>query len=77
MATTMDDTTLSTLDLLESRLLRIEHLLYGQAVSPALAQDRSAVEKISQLDRRFSHLLDKFRVYAELIKICTSQRAYC
>ncbi|KAI8680033.1 hypothetical protein NCS57_00283000 [Fusarium keratoplasticum] len=69
MATTMDDTTLSTLDLLESRLLRIEHLLYGQTVSPALAQDRSAVEKIGQLERRFSHLLDKFRVYAELIKI--------
>lgn len=77
MATTMDDTTLSTLDLLESRLLRIEHILYGQTVSPALAQDRSAVEKIGQLERRFSHLLDKFRVYAELIKICTSQRAYC
>ncbi|KAL6352918.1 hypothetical protein LRP88_13395 [Fusarium phalaenopsidis] len=65
----MDDTTLSTLDLLESRLLRIEHLLHGQTVSPALVQDRSAVEKIGQLERRFSHLLDKFRVYAELIKI--------
>ncbi|KAF4979982.1 hypothetical protein FZEAL_3936 [Fusarium zealandicum] len=69
MATTMDDTTLSTLDLLESRLLRIEHLLYGQPVSLALAQDRSAVEKIGQLERRFSSLLTKVRDYGELIKI--------
>ncbi|KAF4469335.1 RO-10 required for nuclear distribution [Fusarium albosuccineum] len=71
MATTMDDTTLSTLDLLESRLLRIEHLLYGQPVSPALAQDRSAVDKIGQLERRFSALISaaRFRPYGELIKI--------
>ncbi|KAH7197954.1 uncharacterized protein B0J16DRAFT_314263 [Fusarium flagelliforme] len=69
MATTMDDTTLSTLDLLESRLLRVEHLLYGQPQTPALAQDRSATDQIGQLERRFSKLLDSFRVYHELMKI--------
>ncbi|KAF4971640.1 hypothetical protein FSARC_1587 [Fusarium sarcochroum] len=69
MATTMDDTTLSTLDLLESRLLRIEHLLYGQSQSPALAQDRSATDQLGQLERRFSTLLSDDRVYGELMKI--------
>ncbi|KAJ4131707.1 hypothetical protein NW768_005904 [Fusarium equiseti] len=69
MATTMDETTLSTLDLLESRLLRVEHLLYGQPQTPALAQDRSATDQIGQLERRFSRLLDDFRVYHELMKI--------
>jgi hypothetical protein len=70
MATTMDETTLSTLELLESRLLRVEHLLYGQSQSPALAQDRSATDQIGQLERRFSNLLYDFRVYHELMKIC-------
>ncbi|KAI5467822.1 hypothetical protein BGZ63DRAFT_399367 [Mariannaea sp. PMI_226] len=68
----MDETTLSTLDLLESRLLRVEHLLYGQNVSPALAQDYSAVEKIDDLEKRFSTLISKIRVYGELLKIYKS-----
>lgn len=67
----MDQTTLSTLDLLESRLLRVEHLLYGQTVSPSLAQDYSAVEKIADLEKRFSTLTSKIRVYGELLRICT------
>lgn len=70
MDSPMDQTTLSTLDLLESRLLRIEHLLYGQTASPSLAQDESAVQKIGQLERRFSYLVSKIRVYGELLKIC-------
>ncbi|KAM5348822.1 hypothetical protein ACJ41O_008645 [Fusarium nematophilum] len=65
----MDDTTLSTIDLLESRLLRIEHLLHGQSASPSLAADRSAVDQIGQLERRFSSLLKQFRVYEGLLKI--------
>ncbi|KAF9767639.1 hypothetical protein IL306_015171 [Fusarium sp. DS 682] len=69
MATNMDETTLSTLDLLESRLLRIEHLLYGQNQSPALAQDQSAVSQLNKLERRFSMLLSDVRVYHELMKI--------
>ncbi|KAF5021720.1 hypothetical protein F66182_6221 [Fusarium sp. NRRL 66182] len=69
MATTMDDTTLSTLDLFEPRLLRIEHLLYGQFQSPALVQDRSAADQLGQLERRFSTLVSDVRVYGELMKI--------
>jgi hypothetical protein len=71
MTTDMDETTLSTLDLLESRLLRIEHLLYGQPQSPSLVQDRSAVDQLGQLERRFSTLLSDIRVYHGLMKICT------
>ncbi|KAH6885417.1 hypothetical protein B0T10DRAFT_95336 [Thelonectria olida] len=68
----MDETTLSTLDLLESRLLRVEHLLYGQNVSPSLGQDYSTVEKIDDLEKRFSLLISKIRVYGELLKIYKS-----
>ncbi|KAF7546872.1 hypothetical protein G7Z17_g8129 [Cylindrodendrum hubeiense] len=68
----MDQTTLSTLDLLESRLMRVEHLLYGQTVSPSLAQDYSAVEKIGDLEKRFSILTSKIRVYGELLRIYKS-----
>jgi hypothetical protein len=73
MATKMDETTLSTLDLLESRLLRIEHLLYGQNQSPALAQDQSAASQLNKLERRFSMLLSDVRVYHELMRICMYQ----
>ncbi|EWZ42569.1 hypothetical protein FOQG_04575 [Fusarium oxysporum f. sp. raphani 54005] len=76
MATNMDETTLSTLDLLESRLLRIEHLLYGQNQSPALAQDQSAASHLNKLERRFSMLLSDVRVYHELMKICTYQEYF-
>ncbi|KAF5548924.1 RO-10-like protein [Fusarium phyllophilum] len=69
MATNMDETTLSTLDLMESRLLRIEHLLYGQNQSPALAQDQSAASQLNKLERRFSMLLSDVRVYHELMRI--------
>ncbi|KAK7418654.1 hypothetical protein QQZ08_000131 [Neonectria magnoliae] len=68
----MDQTTLSTLDLLESRLLRVEHLLYGQTASPSLTQDYSAAEKIADLEKRFSTLTSKIRVYGELLKIYKS-----
>lgn len=72
----MDETTLSTLDLLEARLLRIEHLLCGQSLSPALAQDLSAVDKIAQLERRFSALVKQFRVYGEILKICMTSNTW-
>ncbi|CAM1506327.1 Fc.00g059680.m01.CDS01 [Cosmosporella sp. VM-42] len=70
----MDQTTLSTLDLLQSRLLRIEHLVYGQSASPSLAQDQSAVQMIGHLEKRFSALVSdgRFRVYGELLKIYQS-----
>lgn len=69
----MDETTLSTLDLLESRLMRIEHLLSGQTASPSLAQDVSALQKLGDLERRFGSLVSHVRVYGELLKICWSR----
>lgn len=72
----LDQTTLTTLSLLEARLLRIEHLLYGAAPPPQTTPDGSAppsaVASLAQLERRFAALLGKFRVYAELLRICTS-----
>lgn len=68
----LDETTLSTLNLLESRMLRVEHLLYGRATTPSPTQHDSAARRLGQLERRFSLMLSEFRVYGELLKICTS-----
>ncbi|KAF7557495.1 hypothetical protein G7046_g6035 [Stylonectria norvegica] len=72
MTSSMDQTTLSTLNLLESRLLRIEHLLYGQTTAPSLTRDESALQKIDQLEKRFSTLLSRIPVYGGLLKIYRS-----
>lgn len=72
----LDETTLSTLSLLEARLLRLEHLLYGQKASPSLAQDDAAAPHMADLERRFSMLISKVRVYGELLKICMSHRRF-
>lgn len=66
----LDETTLSTLSLLESRLLRVEHLLHGQTGSQPLAQDEQATLRLANLERRFNGLLSHVRVYADLLKIC-------
>lgn len=68
----MDKTTLDTISLLEARLLRVEHLLYGQSVLPSGPPADSAIQSLDDLERRFSHLLSRVRVYAELLKICRS-----
>src|SRR3569833_1621966 len=69
----MDDTADSTISLLEARLLRIEHLLYGSsALATARPAGTSTVESLENLERRFNSLLSRFRVYAELLKVCTS-----
>jgi hypothetical protein len=65
----LDETTLSTLSLLESRLLRLEHLLYGQTTSPSPLQDAPAALKLADLERRFHALTSHVRVYGELLKI--------
>lgn len=68
----LDKTTLATISLLESRLLRIEHLLYGTTASPTSSLNRhdAALEKMDILERRFSNIVSQIRVYAELLKIC-------
>ncbi|POR30882.1 Uncharacterized protein TPAR_08891 [Tolypocladium paradoxum] len=68
----LDQTTLSTIALLESRLLRLEHLLYGPTASHPPPQHGSAVRKMGELERRFSLMLSHVRVYGELLKIYKS-----
>ncbi|EMR68049.1 hypothetical protein MGN70_013246 [Eutypa lata] len=69
MATDIDTTTLSTLDLLEARLLRIEHLLYGHVVQQPKTP---AFKGMGDLEHHFAKLLHGVRVYAELLKIYKS-----
>ncbi|KAF3065997.1 hypothetical protein CFAM422_009387 [Trichoderma lentiforme] len=70
----LDKTTLATISLLESRLLRIEHLLYGTTASPFSSQTQhdAALTKMDGLERRFSRMISQIRVYAELLKIYKS-----
>ncbi|KAL7812631.1 hypothetical protein V8C44DRAFT_357794 [Trichoderma aethiopicum] len=70
----LDKTTLATISLLESRLLRIEHLLYGTTASPFSNQNQheTAVQKMDALERRFTRMTSQIRVYAELLKIYKS-----
>lgn len=65
----MDDTTLSTISLLEARLLRIEHLLYGNLAPQSTV---SAIRGLQDLEHRFSKLLQHIRVYGELLKLYKS-----
>jgi hypothetical protein len=71
MDETLDKTTLSTISLLEARLLRIEHLLFGKSTPPPRTPETPVATALSDLERRFANLLTRFRVYAELLKICT------
>ena len=70
MDSPLDRTTLATISLLEARLLRIEHILFGAASPPARPAATPTIATLSDLERRFAHLLSRFRVYAELLKIC-------
>ncbi|KAM0740903.1 hypothetical protein ACQRIT_003760 [Beauveria bassiana] len=65
----LDQTTLSTISLLESRLLRIEHLLYGSSAPTPPPQHESAMHKLANLEKRFSMLTSRIRVYGDLLKI--------
>ncbi|PHH65780.1 hypothetical protein CDD81_1507 [Ophiocordyceps australis] len=70
MDNSLDQTTLSTIDLLEARLLRIEHLLYGPTTpQPPARHNESVVKRMAGLERRFSSMLSQIRVYGELLKI--------
>lgn len=65
----LDQTTLSTLSLMESRLKRIEHLLYGQATSASRTHDTPAARRIRDLERALASLLSEYRVYSDILKI--------
>lgn len=73
MEDSLDQTSLSTISLLESRLLRIEHLLRGSSSANASGpEDASALQRMGDLEKRFSMLISRIRVYGELLKICES-----
>jgi hypothetical protein len=75
MAADAEGTALATISLLEARLLRIEHHLYGTtSASPRQSSQSSAVESLADLERRFSSLLSRFKVYADLLNICTPSK---
>ncbi|KAK4197524.1 hypothetical protein QBC40DRAFT_102355 [Triangularia verruculosa] len=76
MEDTLDKTTLSTIELLEARLLRTEHILYGPTTAPAQPPSESATASLAELEQRFSLLLRHFRVYAEILKIYKSQPSF-
>ena len=67
----LDETTIATISLLEARLRRIEHILYGPTTPPTEAPQESAITSLAELERRFNQLLQHFRVYSEILKICT------
>lgn len=66
----LDQTTLSTISLLEARLLRIEHLLHGPSASHEPGKHEPASRKMEELERRLASVVSQFRVYGELLKIC-------
>lgn len=77
MGSPIDETTLSTLSLLESRLLRIEHVIHGHDSPPAPASgEDSALQRMADLERRFGLITSRIRVYGELMKICTCRWIY-
>ncbi|KAI0870204.1 hypothetical protein GGS24DRAFT_504988 [Hypoxylon argillaceum] len=69
MEFSIDDITLSTISLLEGRLLRIEHILYGNSVPEWTI---SATRGLQDLEHRFSRLVQHIRVYGELLKLYKS-----
>lgn len=71
MDSSLDQTTVSTISLLEARLLRLEHILYGAtATSQTTELDEPAAETLESLERRLLALLGKIKVYGEITRIC-------
>lgn len=69
----LDRTTLATISLLEARLLRIEQILHGStSVSAPRPVGDPALESLANLERRFATIISRSRVYADILKLCTS-----
>lgn len=58
----------STIRLLEARLARIEHLLFGATTPEQPAE--TAIDGVEALERRFQALLMQVKVYGELMRLC-------
>jgi hypothetical protein len=72
MDRTLDQTTLETVALLEARLLRVQHMLFGHAELPdAVAPEDSVWERVALLDREFNRMVCHVKAYSALLNICT------
>ncbi|KXJ93848.1 putative nuclear distribution protein RO10 [Microdochium bolleyi] len=69
MTTDLDETSLATISLLEARLLRIEHHLYGHTTPQ---NKNTAVRSLRELEHRFRKITHDVHVYNELLKIYKS-----
>ncbi|KAH7037263.1 putative nuclear distribution protein RO10 [Microdochium trichocladiopsis] len=69
MASEIDETTLETISLLEARLLRIEHHLYGHTTPQ---NKNTAARSLRELEHRFRKITQDVHVYNELLKIYKS-----
>jgi len=71
MDESLDKTTQGTIALLEARLLRIEHILYGPSRPVPKPPTESVITTLTELERRFALLVQhpRFRVYADILKI--------
>ena len=77
MNATLDQTTSTTIYLLEDRIRRIEHLLFGPNSPPdtngAADEDKNdepVTRRLVDLERRFDALVSRVRVYADVLKTC-------
>ncbi|KAK3364581.1 hypothetical protein B0T25DRAFT_69546 [Lasiosphaeria hispida] len=69
MEDTLDKTTLATISLLEARVLRIEHILYGPYSPPGEPPRDSATSDLADLEHRFAVLTHHVKVYSDILKI--------
>lgn len=70
MENSLDVTTITTLQLLESRLLQLEQMVYGDApTDPPTSNEVSVARQLENLERRFQALLSRVRVYNDIHKI--------
>lgn len=76
-AEALNETTLTTLEALEARLLRLEHVLHGHpATQPASTpspspSDEPASKRMQDMERRLNGMVSRVRVYGELLRIRT------
>ncbi|PSR87244.1 hypothetical protein BD289DRAFT_367346 [Coniella lustricola] len=73
----LDKTAISTIGLLEARLLRIEQLLYGTTSQPTPQPPAESVSgSLAGLERRFANIVTRFRVYGDILKLYRSHPAF-
>jgi hypothetical protein len=69
MDETLDKTSIETISLLETRLLRVENIIYGLSDAPTQPPTESVSTSLADLERRFALLVRRTRIYSEILKI--------